>query len=127
MKEVIQKAIEGGYERVIIDSNGMAQSKNGMRGYVIPKEVILLDPLFWQSLGKALGWNKGFETGYCQLCGEPMLDGEEMFKLHGYSGNCTKPPRVLTEWKTEWHRFIDHLAEGKDPEEFFNGLISKEK
>lgn len=28
----------------------------------------------------------------CELCGEPMPDGEEMFKYHGYSGNCPKPP-----------------------------------
>lgn len=28
----------------------------------------------------------------CQICGEPMPPGEEMFKLHGYSGNCPKPP-----------------------------------
>lgn len=28
----------------------------------------------------------------CDLCGEPMPKGEEMFKLHGYSGPCPKPP-----------------------------------
>ena len=28
----------------------------------------------------------------CELCGEPMPDGEEMFKYHGYSGPCPKPP-----------------------------------
>lgn len=28
----------------------------------------------------------------CQLCGEPMPVGEEMFKFHGYSGPCPKPP-----------------------------------
>lgn len=28
----------------------------------------------------------------CELCGEPMPPGEEMFKMHGYSGNCPKPP-----------------------------------
>jgi hypothetical protein len=28
----------------------------------------------------------------CVLCGEPMPEGEEMFKYHGYSGNCPKPP-----------------------------------
>jgi hypothetical protein len=28
----------------------------------------------------------------CDLCGEPMPEGEEMFKYHGYSGNCPKPP-----------------------------------
>lgn len=28
----------------------------------------------------------------CALCGEPMPPGEEMFKYHGYSGPCPKPP-----------------------------------
>ncbi len=28
----------------------------------------------------------------CSLCGEPMPAGEEMFKFHGYSGPCPKPP-----------------------------------
>lgn len=28
----------------------------------------------------------------CALCGEPMPAGEEMFKYHGYSGECPKPP-----------------------------------
>lgn len=28
----------------------------------------------------------------CELCGEPMPEGEEMFKYHGYSCDCPKPP-----------------------------------
>lgn len=32
------------------------------------------------------------EYGKCDLCGEPMPLGEEMFKFHGYSGPCPKPP-----------------------------------
>lgn len=28
----------------------------------------------------------------CEICGEPMPLGEEMFKFHGYSGPCPKPP-----------------------------------
>jgi hypothetical protein len=31
-------------------------------------------------------------TGKCEICGEPMPAGEEMFKYHGYSGDCPKPP-----------------------------------
>ena len=30
--------------------------------------------------------------GICTLCGEPMPEGETMFKYHGYSGPCPKPP-----------------------------------
>lgn len=32
------------------------------------------------------------EQPKCELCGEPMPPGEEMFKFHGYSGPCPKPP-----------------------------------
>lgn len=28
----------------------------------------------------------------CELCGEPMPPGETMFKYHGFSGPCPKPP-----------------------------------
>lgn len=28
----------------------------------------------------------------CEICGEPLPPGEEMFKYHGYSGPCPKPP-----------------------------------
>ncbi len=28
----------------------------------------------------------------CSLCGEPMPEGETMFKYHGYSGPCPKVP-----------------------------------
>lgn len=28
----------------------------------------------------------------CSLCGEPMPPGEQMFKYHGLSGPCPKPP-----------------------------------
>ena len=32
------------------------------------------------------------DTAKCAICGEPMPPGEEMFKYHGYSGDCPKPP-----------------------------------
>lgn len=38
----------------------------------------------------------------CELCGEPMPAGEEMFKFHGFSGNCPKPPLQKTEVVAEY-------------------------
>lgn len=32
------------------------------------------------------------EAAKCGICGEPMPQGETMFKFHGYSGPCPKPP-----------------------------------
>ena len=44
------------------------------------------------------GWHDKapVEPGYCELCGEKMPPGEEMFKFHGYSGPC---PRDSKEGK----------------------------
>lgn len=33
----------------------------------------------------------------CMLCGEPMPPGEGMFKFHGYSGPCPKPPKAVQQ------------------------------
>lgn len=32
------------------------------------------------------------EKPKCVICGEPMPAGEKMFKFHGYSGDCPRPP-----------------------------------
>ena len=36
----------------------------------------------------------------CELCGEPMPAGEEMFRQHGYSGPCPKPPLPRSNRRT---------------------------
>jgi hypothetical protein len=69
-------------------------------------------------------------TPVCELCGESMPPGEEMFKYHGYSGPCPKPPLPTVEapcaadrhhWATTadtegdtcncgaWYRFADRI------------------
>ncbi len=58
-----------------------------------------LDPLFWQALGKGLGWDKEPQDA-CEECGASLGGYEE-----------------------SWHSFIDHLAEGKDPESFFKNIL----
>jgi hypothetical protein len=49
-KDAIKKAIKGGYTFGGMDA---AQTKTSYFSY---KDSIALDPSFWQSLGKALGW-----------------------------------------------------------------------
>ena len=56
---------------------------------------LLLDPSFWQSLGKAIGWG---ENQYSP--GEGLVDG----------------------WLYYWHNFIDHLADGGTIESYFEKL-----
>ena len=43
----------------------------------------------------------------CEICGEPMPEGETMFKFHGYSGPCPKPPLKKVE--------LDPSGEPKQP------------
>lgn len=62
---------------------------------------ICLDPLFWQAMGKGLGWTT-----------VPMDEGN-----HRHLG------QRYHEWHYRMHRFIDHLAEGKDIESFFKKLL----
>lgn len=59
-----------------------------------------LDPLFWKSLGKGLGWEDG-----------EALVHEKYVKYQ--------------EWKINWHRFIDALADGRSAEDFFSGIMDK--
>jgi hypothetical protein len=46
------------------------------------------------------------ETAKCEICGEPMPEGEGMFKFHGYSGPCPRPPLL----KPHQQRVIDEKA-----------------
>ena|SRR3990167_1280927 len=96
MKNAITKAIEGGWKVDHWDTNG---------DWYFPKHEnlqlntskVLLSPLFWQALGKAMLWDK-----------------DKTFEEDGLT---------LISWRREWHKLIDHLAEGKDAESFFNKLL----
>lgn len=47
----------------------------------------------------------------CEVCGEPMPDGEEMFKFHGYSAPCPKPSLPKPPSDTERLDWLDkHCA-----------------
>ena len=66
--------------------------RNGAR-YNISTSIYFLNPVFWQCLGRAFGWNVVMGADFKQ-----------------------------EEWLFRWHLFIDHLAEGKTPTEYFNLL-----
>lgn len=58
MEDIIKKAIEGGYERT--DKNYFAPMGR------FDCDAIVLDPLFWQALGKSCGWDRS-DKGLCQI------------------------------------------------------------
>ena len=39
------------------------------------------------------------EQPKCELCGEPMPVGEEMFKYHGHSGPCPTKGKTFESWQ----------------------------
>ena len=104
IQQAIEKAIEGGYRPT--------GDKNDYRTELViramRKEAILLDPLFWQALGKAMGWLKYTRDDECSA------DNLDIKEISNQKWNET--------WLYHWHRLIDHLAEGKDIESFFEKL-----
>jgi len=97
MEKAIQKAIEGGYIESIHD------------GWKEWQGDYLLDPIFWQCLGKAEGWKKWKKDGGMEL-DEPVSRGQEPF--------------LQPSWKWYWHSFIDHIADGGDIDTYFHKLLS---
>lgn len=103
IQEAIEKAVQGGWDK------STAEYDFDPSGGAV--ELMLadafLDPLFWQSLGKAIGWSESVDE----------FDGSKNFEPGSYNYR-----NGITEWKYQWHRFIDHLAEGKNAESFFKNL-----
>jgi hypothetical protein len=69
IQEAMNKAVEGGYH--IDGSDGMKTSYIGANdeysawtrtdndsSFMVPVEETLLDPRFWQALGRTLGWGR---------------------------------------------------------------------
>ncbi len=161
ISETIQKAIEGGWEGLGKNKRKIQYALNHIEldeqrvvfsygdydqddSYITFSEI-LLDPLFWQSLGKAMGWRDWFYSyyvvgshrpedekmiekrhkkyGYCLQCGywqkvESFEDIPE--KLKEVKGAWRQHPLPAPEYLYYWHQFSDYLAEGKDIESFFN-------
>lgn len=110
IEQAIKKAIEG----------GLSESGGGER-------TIFLDPLFWQSLGKKMGWENYCPEGHgpVRQCTAhfsiPVPEGKKEYfcGLCGDEGGHVVPEEG---WRHEWHRFIDHLADGGTPETYFEKL-----
>lgn len=105
IKLAIQKAIEGGWNGDNIMLNGALINPKHLssKGTRHPADCFL-DPLFWHCLGKSLGWKDIWEIEYR--------------KESGYIETWERP-----EWHYWQYKFIDHLAENKDPGLFFEKLL----
>ena len=116
IEQALTAATEGGYH--IRGSDGVDTSYEGASNeysawtrkdnhstFMVAVEETFLDPEFWQALGRALGWDHKLMTIHAIENGRPTI-----------------VTRARQHWLSHWHRFIDHLAEGKDAESFFASL-----
>lgn len=128
IQEGIEKAIEGGYEPFltvcaedvslsIVVGELVGEAKMGMP-YRRNLSSIFLDPLFWQSLGKAMGWEVVAENGYNE---EKLIRSYRGYSK-GYGEKMWKSALKKEAWNYQWHRFIDKLADGGTAEQFFEEL-----
>jgi len=109
MEEAIRRAIEGGF--IYGHKHGEYTNAYLVKVFLEAKEKVLLNPLFWQALQKTEDWDKSI----CRRCGRESMDclkhnddcvGEDMMGYLHY-----------------WHRFIDHIAEKKTVDSFFDGIL----
>ena len=108
MKQAIQKAIlEGGYRsRGSFYKTAEEDLEFALHDYDCPEwEEYCLDPLFWQALGKAMGWG---------MWKSPEINASVIEEDY-WEGK--------TLWFYHWHRFIDHLASGGSADDFFKDLL----
>lgn len=104
IQTAIEKAIDGGWEnyrpfqdRIYTRSLEPINHEYDYKFLVLEfiTKSAILDPQFWQCLGKAMGWEDSDQT-YVQ------------------------PP--YTNWRIQWHRMIDHLSDGGTIESYFETL-----
>jgi len=125
IETAIQKAISNGWRKDLVqqyEDLACSHTKPLERIIDVPKEKIFIDPAFWQALGKAMGWG----ILYCERCNQKAIPVREKESDPEYWKDCC-PKKKLSYGQSSLyhqHRFIDHLAEGKDAESFFEKLIS---
>jgi len=118
--EAITKATAAGYhmhgsegvETYYSGANGEYSAwtrKDNESSLMFRVEETFLDPAFWHALGRAMRWNHEVMTVHAVEHGRPTI-----------------VTRAGQQWLYHWHRFIDHLAEGKTPEAFFASLRGAE-
>lgn len=107
IKELVDKALSQGWEpQTLVD--GYAYPYDGGACYrKMQTYHELLDPLFWQAVGKSEGW-EAMTSDTCRHCGRHYPIGNQ--------------PEAVLQWKVMWHRMIDALADGKTIEEFISTL-----
>lgn len=102
LDRAIKLAIEGGYNDNAWDGTENSSKKTD--------EQMLLDPLFWQALGKALGWE------------EHDNNQRKLYRLSG--ANPDYMPKGLYKWHDRAMNFFDLVMRNGDTEKFWSELLN---
>ncbi len=113
MEQAIKKAIEGGYRYGFYLTEDGKKTNEEKYNHAI--KSCILDPLFWQALGKAEGWRQ--DPSRCTGC-QTIGCGKA-----NHMTDCPEKNRPVS-WNENWHKFIDHLAKGEDVDSFFKDLLN---
>lgn len=117
IQRAVRLVISSGYKKGRVTSqvydNGSFWVNTHAPHYCVPWQETFYDPVFWQLLGKQLGWSMG-KIGVCEACG-----GRDNKTCH-----CGPEPDIIDEDIYHWHRFIDFIFEGGDVEEFLKELLN---
>lgn len=108
---IIEKAVEGGWSGVSLEEKGkwVGGRVEGIEHYW---HSIALDPSFWQSLGKVLGWTKNI----CTDCLTPYVDKTSCTCGMSY-------PPLDDTWHLHAMRFYDLILTGGDTDAFWEELL----
>ena len=105
-KEAIEKAIDGGWYNYPSDFN--------LNDHYVEKHdsscMTALDPTFWQSLGKALGWPEEYAIRHKEL----PKNSVENFRLE-----------IDKNWQSHAIDFYDLILTNGDTEKFWSDLLQK--
>lgn len=110
LEQAIQKACDHGYkdshiwgiengEYILMDDSGQRVGK-------LTVHEMLLDPTWWQALGRGLGWSDTFIVDY-------TASQIGHFRAEDWD-----------EWEFHWHDLITHLAANLPLEDFFKSLLT---
>ena len=134
VQEAIEKSRSKGYESYLFEDGRPI-------GECIPN--ILMDSSFWQLLGEKMEWVHT-EKRWCELK-SPMYSNEQKGRegeivgetidesgwwvrwngiksRYSYPKECINALERGKDYLEYWHELIDHLAEGKSIEEYFEKL-----
>lgn len=121
IQEAIDKAFEGDWA-VAKKHQTFEWPEGGAPKLKLNNEAVFLDPLFWQALGRGMGWNKTMCLSCNHFYSVPLTDLEK--EEVAINRNCEHEKLKIyhQKWRDHWHRLIDHLAEGKSIEDYFQTL-----